>query len=370
MTPFRIWRRRFSAAGRNAYTLVEMLIVVSIMIMLVAVTLPVAKKVMDGSQGREASRQLNAYLAMAKARALQTGRPCGLYLPFQLPLGHTDPSLTPAQIPQYWPVRAATQIFLAETPQHYSGSTTSARGYISGGVFITCTTTSSALDANEAGYLSSLLKTGEQFLVRFNFKGDWYICNNAGSNTFTYIRPLQGTVQPPSTVSQFQILRSPRPIGNALELPQGTCIDITYSGVGNSGRQFPLPSNLNSIAGGLYVMFSSNGSIDSMYINSLPTVPPNGSLYFLIGKTEKVGTNDPYVLASSNFNSAIYANKDISNLADPTSLWVVVSRSTGQVMTAENMPDPTKIVSPGTDIRPYLLACRQAAINGEQMTGR
>lgn len=363
-TPHKIWRAR-----RSGYTLVEMLIVVSIMITLIAITLPVAKKVMDGSQGREASRQLNAYLAMAKARALQTGRPCGLYLPFQLPLGHTDPSLTPAQIPQYWPVRAVTQIFLAETPQHYSGSTTNARGRINGGNFFTCDLTG-AVDTVEAAYLGSLLGPNEQFLVRFNFKGDWYICNNAGGNTFNYIRPLQGSVQPPAAVSQFQILRSPRPIGNALDLPQGTCIDITYTGVGNSGRQFPLPGSLNNIAGGLYVMFSPNGSIDSMYVNSLPTVPPAGSLYFLIGKIEKVGTNDPFVLASSNFNSAIYANKDISNLADPASLWVVVSRSTGQVMTAENMPSASAIGATPTDIRPYLLACRQAAIHGEQMTGR
>jgi len=362
MTPYRIWQAR-----RCGYTLVEMLIVVSIMIVLVAVTLPVAKKVMDGSQGREASRQLNAYFAMAKARALQTGRPCGVYFPFQVPLGHTDPSLTAAQIPQYWPVRAVTQIYLAETPQHYSGSTTNARGRVTGGNFVTCDLSGNN-DSNEAGYLGSLLNNKEQFLVRFNFKGDWYICTNAGNNVFTYVRPLQGVVQPPSTASTFQILRSPRPIGNALDLPQGTCIDITYSGVGNSARQFPLPPTLNSIAAGVYVMFSPNGSVDAMYINSLPTDPPVGSLYFLIGKIEKVGGNDPWDITNSNFKSSIYPNKDISNLADPTSLWVVVSRSTGQVMTAENMPDPTKVN--GTDIRPYLLACRQAAIYGEQMTGR
>src|SRR5687767_14549808 len=67
---------------RRAYTLVEMLIVVSIMIMLVAVTLPVAKKTMEGQNAREASRQLHAYFNMAKARALQSGRPCGLYFSF------------------------------------------------------------------------------------------------------------------------------------------------------------------------------------------------------------------------------------------------------------------------------------------------
>ena len=51
MTPHRVWNHR-----RSAYTLVEMLIVVTIMIMLVAAALPMAKKVMDGSQTREASR--------------------------------------------------------------------------------------------------------------------------------------------------------------------------------------------------------------------------------------------------------------------------------------------------------------------------
>src|SRR6187399_2303026 len=112
MTPYKIWR-----AQRSGYTLVEMLIVVSIMIMLVAVTLPVAKKVMDGSQGREASRQLNAYLAMAKARALQTGRPCGLYFAMPTaPLGIVEPTLTAAQFSTYWPVRHCSELQLAETP--------------------------------------------------------------------------------------------------------------------------------------------------------------------------------------------------------------------------------------------------------------
>src|SRR5438132_13774810 len=104
-----------------------MLVVVTIMIMLVAVTLPVAKKVMDGSQTREASRQLNAYFAMAKARALHTGRPCGIYFPFpNAPLGTVDPTYAsmPAAIAQtYWPVRQVTQMYLAEIPPPYSGGT-------------------------------------------------------------------------------------------------------------------------------------------------------------------------------------------------------------------------------------------------------
>src|SRR5689334_13575863 len=77
-------------SARAAYTLVEMLVVVTIIIILVAATLPVAKKMMEGSQVREASRQFNSYWQMAKARALQTGRPCGIYFPMtSAPLGLT-----------------------------------------------------------------------------------------------------------------------------------------------------------------------------------------------------------------------------------------------------------------------------------------
>ena len=47
--------------------------------------------------------------------------------------------------------------------------------------------------------------------------------------------------------------------------------------------------------------------------------------------------------------------------------WVVINRSTGNVLTAENMPNPA---SASLGIGKYLLAARQAAIYGEQMGGR
>src|ERR1043165_8553567 len=80
-------------ALRRGYTLAEMLVVMTIMLILVAITLPAVKNVMQGGNTRESSRQLNAYFAMAKARALQTGRPCGVMMMCDLPLGITEPTL-------------------------------------------------------------------------------------------------------------------------------------------------------------------------------------------------------------------------------------------------------------------------------------
>src|SRR5204863_2459507 len=113
-------------------------------------------------------------------------------------------------------------------------------------------------------------------------------------------------------------LRTPRPIGNPLELPRGTCIDVTYSGVGNTQRQFPLPQGLISPASGLIVMVTPNGSIDCIYVNGSPTKPPIASLYFLLGKAEKVA--NPTVASNIALTDpTIFTSLDNSNLADPNS---------------------------------------------------
>src|SRR5438874_217398 len=115
---------------RPAYTIAEMLVVMTIMLMLVAITLPAIKNVMQEGHSREASRQLNAYFAMAKARALQTGRPCGVMMMCDLPLGIAEPTAPSAGNLPTWPSKLITKLYLAEVPQPYSGSTIGARGRI------------------------------------------------------------------------------------------------------------------------------------------------------------------------------------------------------------------------------------------------
>jgi type II secretory pathway pseudopilin PulG len=393
----------------RGYSLAEMLIVVTILIMLVAVSLPVAKKMMDGSSVREASRQLHAYIAMAKARALQTGRPCGVYLAFpEPPLGLQDPALSnAAQYQAYWPVRQVTQLFLAETPPPFSGSVTTAVGKIdtSGNVPVlrvwNMMSPNPAQDTSEMLFLGSLLDPGEQFLVRFNYKGDWYICTyDSANNAFVFNPLIQRTSVLPHGFNNnaapgvpFQVLRSPRPVGNALELPRGSCIDITYSGVGSQQRQFRIPQGVNSHLTGLTILFSPGGGIDSMYLNSrnanrIPMDVPAASLFFLMGKVEKAGNPTDTTNISITLPQ-VYTDIENSNLADPNSLWVVVNRGTGQVTTAENMPPPidrnvlpTLRIFPGEQpppagrfiangtIQQYVAYCREAAITGEQAGGQ
>jgi len=390
---------------RRGYTMAELMIVVIIMIMLVAVTLPVAKKVMDDSHVREASRQLQAYFQMAKARAIHSGRPCGLYLQCDMPLGRTiadDQQPTMAdQNPAL--VRSVTQLYLAEVPAPYSGSTIGATGrimadpmdpskYIFAPMISTGNnpTTYGPDNSSEGPILLSMIEDGEKFYVRFDYKGLWYPCQRIGNQlryppqtpvpmNINSIVPYPPGMTPPLPATHpgfaYQIRRPPRKVGNPLAMPTGTCIDLRYSGVGLSGDRFPYQPTK-----AMAVLLAPNGGVEEIYTNNGNEVP-NGTLYFLVGKVDKV--NDP-------LGVLVYDIRD-SNVADPTSLWVTVGRGNGQVTTSENVPPPVDLptasgnsvtiypndprrqqvnLSSPTGLGIYLRYCREIATSREQMKGR
>ena len=55
-----------------------MLVVVTIMMLLVAVSATAFRPANDSRRIREAARAINVYLGSARNRAMETGRPCGV----------------------------------------------------------------------------------------------------------------------------------------------------------------------------------------------------------------------------------------------------------------------------------------------------
>jgi type II secretory pathway pseudopilin PulG len=368
--------------GRGAYTLAELLIVVTIMIILMAIALPVARKIMDDTQTREASRQFQAFLNMAQTRAAQTGRPAGLYL-------KCDPLLGDLSTDN---VRQVTQLYLAEVPPPYIGSTLYARGEIyqrdpMTREFVPVTTMTqmdgtviSIRDDTELGYLRHLIGEGDLFQVRFDLKGPWYRCKRGINTDTTYPDPLRfyymGFTQggatnpvPPgfndtavsyNTARPFQIHLPPRRFGSPLELTGGTCIDMVYSGVGPRNNVFSTATTA------VAVMFQPSGGIDSVWVDGqVDGTALLGSVHFLVGKVEKV---NPIVGLS-------YTNPDQSNLADFNSLWVSIGRMGGAITTAENLFDPnavpdTTLTPPETQFQAHIREARQVATSRDQMRGR
>jgi prepilin-type N-terminal cleavage/methylation domain-containing protein len=432
-----------TSARRRGYTIAELLIVMAIMLMLVAITLPAVKNVMQDGAVREASRQLNSYFAMAKARALNTGRPCGVMMICEAALGIPDPVAAGTNIPQ-WPARQITKMYLAEVPPPYSGSTLATT--IGGRGRIMYSLTSGAppgtiefhplissasgyiVDQGELPILLSLIADGEVFLVRFDYKGAWYVCQRMGpllvfqqpgtrpfGTTQTGatvpvppamgILPNTGTTPYSSTLAgqTYQIVRLPRRIGNPLELTAGTCIDVAYCGIGptnyptNTLQYGMYPAAGSSAAGyqGLFpgspptnptlqaisIMFQPDGGIDSVFLNNWFFAPPT-TVHLLLGRGDKI--NLPLSSSANHATGLNMFDPAASNLADPQSLWVSISRSTGAVNTSDNMPPAASAVTAGSvtvtlgntqqTINPstplgqltYLQYCRQLASNREQ----
>jgi prepilin-type N-terminal cleavage/methylation domain-containing protein len=390
------------ATFRHAYTLTELLVVVAIVVILLAATLPVAKRVMDDSRTRDSARLLAGNFQMAKTMAARHNRPYGLWFELAPVLGQ------PAT------VRQCTQVFLAEVPPPYAGSTTNARGIIriEQGQTIPEFNPLTGVDNNPAdGYIDidtaeksvllSLIDEGDTCLVKFEFKGDWFHLIRGKATNAAYPDPqrlyasgsVSGTAIPPayntptSSGFHFQILRSPRRVGNPIELIAGTCIDMEYCGMGVEGGELALPLNR------VVVMFAPSGAVDGLILDDT-LMGSSGTLHFLVGQVEKM--NDPGGADADHPTNMIMFDPDKSNLSDVNSVWASVGRQSGQVVTSENLVPPVDraTLSPTTvtifpleavppagrrqtlnptvsdDRKTYVRYCREAAIGREQMGGQ
>lgn len=91
---------------RRGMTLVELLVVVTIIMLLAAITIPRLRPEMDRSRVREAARSLQLYLSSARSRAMTTGRSCGVQI---------------ERLPAEW--GCSMSLTQVETPPLYGGDT-------------------------------------------------------------------------------------------------------------------------------------------------------------------------------------------------------------------------------------------------------
>lgn len=96
--------RRGARWRRRGTTLLELLVVVLIILSITALTIPVVAPAVQGRRTREAARMFATFLNAARNRAIETGRPAGVWL---------------ERMPAYPEV--VSNIFMAEVPPPYSG---------------------------------------------------------------------------------------------------------------------------------------------------------------------------------------------------------------------------------------------------------
>ncbi len=350
-------------------TLVELLVVIFILTLLVAAALPLMKPAVEEGKVRDAARQINAFLDGAKGRAAALGRPVGVWI---------------ERLPES---NAAVQLYLAETPPHYSGDSQGATATIT-------LVPPSASNPNEQYIITGVLgapgggfvnsysllwvlapNVGDEFRIKLGYKGQFYRCTRITptvANTYLFevnladarrVPPLLGIAQP------YQILLNPRRSSSApLQLPGGTAIDLQYSGIGGgtddtiapaicptvapdlappAGLEFwdnrnpnsPAGNRLAPLAGPVIIVFRPSGDIERI-VTMGTSFAPNGTVHLLVGKIEQVETeaeatpDAPNPLPWSPVDTDTCPHNE--NLVDGKSIWVSIGHRTGLVSSSQN----------------------------------
>jgi type II secretory pathway pseudopilin PulG len=95
---------RSAGSKRRGVTLIELLIVILIVMMITAFSIPVIAPAIQGRRVREGARMFSTFLSAARGRAIETGRPAGVWL---------------ERMPAY--PEAVQNIYMAESPPAYGG---------------------------------------------------------------------------------------------------------------------------------------------------------------------------------------------------------------------------------------------------------
>jgi prepilin-type N-terminal cleavage/methylation domain-containing protein len=327
-----VHRTRSTIRFRRGMTLVELLVVVSIVVILFATAIPIMRPALKDRKLREGSRQINTFIINAKARAAESGRPHGIWIV----RNNDNPDLRDSSY----------QIFIAETPIPFAGDTLNANCTLGD------TDNDGFVDAVEFTDTYDVVKTGD--LIQIDYKGPKYILTitqpGATKRVSLMVPPLAGYSLPrmrASGLAPFQVFRQPiRSSIPPLELPNGIVIDLGWSGVGFEGQEMA-----NAVAGmnDIVIMFAPTGGVDRVYGFSTP-IP--GTIHLLVGRVEQVTQ-----LAESGATT---------NILDGTASWVSIGHLTGTVTTSENYADGNIAASNAAGIR----TARTIAQQKQTMGGR
>ena len=321
--------------------------------------IPLVQPVVKGRDRREGGRQMHVFFSSAQARAMELGRPVGVW--FERDVADATKS---------------SRLYLAEVPPPYSGESTASRARIEFGVDkegnpiqdeVGLPTGRATFILDDLGSITEgvgsdlvappYVNAGD--LIQFDHKGPLYTIETiAPGIALTFRLSDNQQYSPPRMESvSYQIFRGPRKKSSApLILPPNVSIELGLSGFGANGVECGL-SVLP--AEPIILMFKPDGTIDRIYphlgnvvsgldITSnrgkavLSRMRAPGSLYFFVGRSDQDA---------------------LSNLRDTNSLWISVGHRSGTVTIAPNA------TITGADITTAVPEARKLALTSQGMGG-
>ena len=327
--------RLFQSRIPRGFTLIEMLIVISIMTMLVALAARIVSPAKDSRRTREAARAINVYLSSARNRAMETGRPAGVMLR------------------RFAGKSAVMNLDQCEVPPCYCGETEQSVAKVTGDIGgITVKFFDGA--GNVESLPRGLIRAND--LIQLNCQGPMYSITtpNDGTGFISFAATVSAapydSIQmvpwsnTPLTVP-YRIFRAPvKSAATPLQLPASSVIDLDWSGI-DFGTSFnpPVPP---PPTGDVMILFSPTGAVDRIYIAGAPNSPyiVTQPIFLLVGKNDRVGN------AGGNTDTTMTNWQDLNNF------WVTINPQTGLVGTDQ--------IAAGADVNASRLYAREGQNTG------
>lgn len=319
-------------------TLVELLVVVTILVILTGVVIPVLTPSLESRRMRESARQINVYLSRARSMAMEKKRPVGVWLQRRSDLN-----------------QAVTTLFLVEQSAPIGVLCSSGSNLIPRMVVQSATASASVPGTGTAtigfvGGTPSGVEVGDY--LQLNFQGPiWEITGISGS-IWSFRQVGMGPAVPPKTPSTgvpFQIFRTPRfrSLATPLQLPAATAIDTQWSGIGTGSLAQAFAPLSTTDSNPILIIFSPKGEVESVWSSAgqgsaWQRNKPTEAIYLLIGKLNRIPQGED----------------GLTNWQDLGNLWVVITPQTGMVRTVE--------MASGTNV----IEARRIAREGQSMGGK
>ncbi len=325
----KITLRKFGRTGLRGMTLVELLVVITIMVILLAVAVPQFKPALESQRSTGAARTVSMTLERARLRAMLDKRPCGVEF-----VRYHDGN-TPNLSLQMRYIRAANDLVQINASIRVRVRNGQIRLYkfVDGQAFPwTELDPNVSADKDIIDDWNAKVLTG--YSIQFGRQGRYYELSSSTSLK----NPYNGLDLPAyndtdgtnfKNAVEFKVSMPPVPLFSPpTNLPRGTVVDLQYSGFENSasfGLNFP-PSADN--IKGVTIMFSPAGHVHECIRyddnNNSATLKPHGGLfYFLVGEWDRQGTDDA---------GNCLAEDGRNNLMTPSNTWVTLHPRTGRVM--------------------------------------